>query len=122
MVIQIIGKDKFDALTGKATGDDTNITYTLEVSGSDLSANSTTYKNIGTCYVLPEEGKENFSITYSIYGVNDTPIRENVTIDNVPLENNFNTNVVGGLLTGTVTYTITFEQDFDSNDNNETIE
>ena len=59
---------------------------------------------------------------YTIYDQNNEVIREDVTIQNIPLENNYRTNVVGGLLTGTITYTITFEKDFNTTENNETIE
>lgn len=122
MVIKLTGKDTFNALTGAATGEDKEITYTLDVSGEDLMAGNDTYKSIAMCYVYPDAGQENIDITYTIYDQNDEVIRENVTIQNIPLENNYRTNVVGGLLTGTITYTITFEKDFNTTENNETIE
>ena len=120
--ITVNGKDTFNALTGAATGDEKELTYTLDVSGDNLEAGSITYKSIAMCYVYPDAGQENIDITYTIYDQKNEVIREDVTIQNIPLENNYCTNVVGGLLTGTITYTITFEQDFNTTENNETIE
>ena len=120
--VKVTGKDRFNALTGAATGEDVEITRNLIVSGSDLTAGNSTYKSIAMCYVYPDAGQENVDITYTIYDQNDNVIREDVTIQNIPLENNFRTNVVGGLLTGTITYTITFEKDFNTTEKNQTIE
>ena len=122
MVITMTGKNTFNALSGTAIGEDTEVTYTLDVSGEDLVAGDETYKSIAMCYVYPDAGQENIDIMYTIYDQDDEVIREDVTIQNIPLENNYRTNVVGGLLTGTITYTITFEKDFDTTENNETIE
>ena len=122
MIITLTGKDTFNALTGATTGEDKEVTYTLDVSGEDLVAGDETYKSIAMCYVYPDAGQENIDIMYTIYDQNNEVIRENVTIQNIPLENNYRTNVVGGLLTGTITYTITFEKDFKTTENNETIE
>lgn len=122
MIITLTGKDTFNALTGATTGEDKEVTYTLDVSGEDLVAGDETYKNIAMCYVYPDAGQENIDITYTIYDQDNDVIREDVTIQNIPLENNYRTNVVGGLLTGTITYTITFEKDFNTTENNATIE
>lgn len=120
--IKVTGKDTFNALTGAATGEEKELTYTLGVSGEDLEAGSEIYKSIAMCYVYPDAGQENKKITYTIYDQKNDVIRENVTIQNIPLENNYRTNVVGGLLTGTITYTITFEKDFNTTEKNEAIE
>lgn len=122
MVIELTGKDTFNALTGATTGEDKNVTRTLVVSGEDLVAGENTYKSIAMCYVYPEAGKENIDITYTICDQNDKVIREDATIQNIPLENNYRTNVVGGLLTGTITYTITFEKDFNEETKDEKID
>lgn len=122
MVITMTGKDTFNALTGAAIGENKEITYTLNVSGEDLMAGDDTYKSIAMCYVYPDAGQENIDITYTIYDQDNDVIREDVTIQNIPLENNYRTNVVGGLLTGTITYTITFEKDFNTTENNKPIE
>lgn len=122
IIITLTGKDTFNALTGATTGEDKEVTYTLDVSGEDLVAGDETYKSIAMCYVYPDAGQENIDITYTIYDQDNDVIREDVTIQNIPLENNYRTNVVGGLLTGTITYTITFEKDFNTTENNATIE
>lgn len=122
MVITLTGKDTFNALTGAATGEDKEMTYTLDVSGENLVAGNKTYRNIAMCYIYPDAGQENIDITYTIYDQDNEVIREDVIIQNIPLENNYRTNIVGGLLTGTITYTITFEKDFNTTENNKTIE
>lgn len=121
MVITLTGKDTFNALTGTATGEDKEITYTLSVSGGNLVAGDETYKSIAMCYVYPDAGQEDISITYTIYDKNENVIRENVAIQNIPLENNYCTNVVGGLLTGTITYTIIFDKNFKESENNKNV-
>lgn len=119
--ISLSGKSTFNALTGAAGGTDSQITYTLPVSGADLVVNSTTYKNIATCFVLPEEHKENFNITYSVSDQSDAEIRTN-TINAVPFEANHKTNLVGSLLTGIVTYNVTITNAFNSTEHNEEIQ
>lgn len=122
MVIKLTGKDTFNALAGAITGEEKELTYTLDVSGEDLVAGENTYKSIAMCYIYPDAGQENIDITYTIYDQNNEAIREDVTIQNIPLENNYRTNVVGGLLTGTITYTITFENEFNTDENITTIQ
>ena len=119
--ISLTGKSTFNALSGAAVGTDSQITYTLpEVSGADLVVISTTYKNIATCFVLPEDGQENFNITYSVSDQNGSVIRTN-TIDSVPFEANHKTNLVGSLLTGIVTYNVEITGAFDDSEHNEEI-
>lgn len=122
MTITLSGKKTFNALTGKAVGIDEPITYNLNCSGNDLTANNTTYKSIASCYVLPEAQKENFDITYTITDQNSSAIRSNATIGSIPLQANYKTNVVGGLMTGTIKYTITIEEGFNSENHNKEID
>lgn len=122
ITISLTGKDTFNALTGSPIGADKNVTYNLSVSGHDFMCAEETYKNIAMCYVFPDAQKENFDITYTIYDQSENAIRENVVIYAVPLEANYKTNVVGGLLTGTVTYNISLEEDFNATENNKEIE
>ena len=121
ITISLTGKDTFNALTGLATGEDKSIDYNLPVSGSEFTVDNNIYKNIAMCYVLPDAQKENFEITYSIYDQNSKAIRSNVEINAVPLQANYKTNVVGGLLTGTVTYNVSIQEGFSNNENNEEI-
>ena len=121
MVVTIEGKNTFNALTGVAVGEETPITYNLACSGDDLSVNSTTYKSIASCYVLPDAQKENFDITYTINDQNTTAIRNDIFYS-VPLQANYKTNVVGGLLTGVITYDITIQQAFETTENNKNMQ
>lgn len=66
MVITMTGKNTFNALSGTAIGEDTEVTYTLDVSGEDLVAGDETYKSIAMCYVYPDAGQENIDIMYTI--------------------------------------------------------
>ena len=123
MIITLNGKSTFNALTGEAVDNDGTITYTLNCSGNDLIVNSTTYRSIASCYVLPDAQKENFDITYTIKDQNSSLIRSDATISSIPLHANYKTNVVGGLLTGVITYNISINQAFDEDEeHNKTIE
>ena len=66
MVITMTGMNTFNALSGTAIGEDTEVTYTLDVSGEDLVAGDETYKSIAMCYVYPDAGQENIDIMYTI--------------------------------------------------------
>ena len=122
IVVNVTGKDTFNALRGTATGSETNVTRTMTVSGSDLVVDGITYKSIAMCYIYPETGQTTADITYTLYDQSYNVIRQDATIQNVPLQANYRTNVVGGLLIGTITYTITFNANFGSEDNNKVIQ
>lgn len=110
------GKDTFNALQGVATGNDRNLTYNLTVSGAGFSCKGNTYKNIAMCYVLAESEKQTINVSYSIYDEDGDVIQENASIIHVPLQQNYKTNVVGGLLTGNITYSISFDDVFQTDD------
>lgn len=123
ITVSLTGKETFNALTGLATGDDKSISYNLSDLGSEFTVEEKTYKNIAMCYVLPDAQKENFDITFSVYDQDGDAIRSDVAINAVPLQANYKTNIVGGLLTGTVTFNISLQETFDNdNDNNKEIE
>ncbi len=122
ITLKIDGKDTFNALTGNATGTEREITYNLSVSGAEFTCKENTYKSIAMCYILSESAKETKNIKYSIYDQDGDAIRENVDIIHVPLQQNYKTNVIGGLLTGTISYTIAFDDEFlTDNDHNKEI-
>lgn len=121
ITISLTGKNAFNALTGLATGEDMSISYNLSVSGNGFTVDEKTYKNIAMCYVLPDAQKENFDITYSIYDQNNKAIRSDVTINSVPLQANYKTNIVGGLLTGIVTYNISLQTEYNTTEINKEI-
>lgn len=116
--------DTFNALTGAVVGQAKEVSYALTVAGESLTVNNTTYKGLSTCYVLTESEKQTSKVTYSVYDVNQTAIREDAEIESVPFQRNYQTNIIGGLLTSTITYTVTFgEKEFNTNDEfNKTIE
>lgn len=123
ITLKIEGKSTFNALTGNADGRESEIAYNLSVSGEEFVCKENTYKNIAMCYILSESAKETKNIRYSIYDQNGEAIRENVDILSVPLQRNYKTNVVGGLLTGTISYTIGFDDEFlTDDDHNKEIE
>ena len=119
MVIKTTAKDAFDALAGTPTGDAAEITRTLTVTGSDLTVDANTYKSLASCYVYPDAGQSLVNVSYTVATEDDVVIRQDVVIQNVPLQANYRTNIVGGLLTGTVTYTIAFEENFTQSNNSE---
>ena len=112
ITLTIDGKSAFNALTGSAVGESQPITYNLGVTGDALVCNDVTYHNIAMCYILAEAEMVTTNITYSIYDESANPIRQDVQIIHVPIQRNYKTNVVGGLLTGQVTYNIAFEDNF----------
>lgn len=114
--IQLKGKNQFNALKGKAADQSQDLTYSLPIGANDLlTVENTQYHKIGMCYVLMEEtqqnDKESIHIQYSIYDQSGNAIRENVEIPFVPLQANYKTHIVGGLLTGTITYRITINEE-----------
>ncbi len=113
MKIAMTGKNTFNALTGKVIGNNSDIIYEMAVSGNDMTANGVTYKQLAMCYVMTDakETSTTADMTYSVYDQSGTAIRENVAVYSVPLQRNYKTNIVGGLLIGDVTYTISFEND-----------
>ena len=114
-------KDAFNALTGVAVGD-TEVVRRVAASDNDLTVGGVAYKHLGSCYVLmAEDNQTTLNLTLSVLDQSAQSIRENVLIPNVPFQRNYKTNLVGGLLTGTVTYNVSIERDFSNNENNEEI-
>ena len=126
--ISYTAKDAFNALTGEAvvndaaTGNTTEVVRTVVASRNDLTVGGVVYKHLGSCYVLmAEDNQTTLNLKLSVLDQSAQSIRENVLIPNVPFQRNYKTNLVGGLLTGTVTYNVSIEQDFSTNENNEEI-
>ena len=118
--ISLTGKDTFNALTGWGTGEDKPISYNLSVSGNEFTVDGKTYKNIAMCYVLTDA--QICDIKFSINDQNSDAIRSDAEIYAIPLQANYKTNVVGGLLTGVVTYTISMETGYNDTENNKEID
>lgn len=99
--------------TGAGTGKTEYTTYTLTASGEEINVNGTKYKSIASCYIFAEDDGESHIIDIpSVKDVNGETIRSNVTIPPVTLQNNYKTNIVGSILTGTVSYTISINNAF----------
>lgn len=111
-------KDIFNALTGSAVSSYSDITRTSACSGS-LTVDGVTYRQLGTFYVLmAEEDQKTINLKYSVYDTSDQPIRSNVDIIHIPVQRNFKTNIVGGLLTGTISYGISISEGFSNTEHN----
>lgn len=105
MVIRVDGASpSYNALTGEKTGGDV-VTYTHSVLNGTLDE----YKHLSECFVLADS---NVSVTYTIEDQSGSTICTG-TIADVPAQPNYNTNIVGGLMTGTVSYNITFDPAFE---------
>lgn len=120
--ISYTAKDAFNALTGVAVGNDEVVVRTVAASDNDLTVEGVVYKHLGSCYVLMAEDEQTtLNLKLSVLDQNTQSIRENVLIPSVPFERNYKTNLVGGLLTGTVTYNVSIQLGFSNNENNEEI-
>ena len=113
----------FNALTGEPIGQPTTTQLKLnEVTEETYEVGVTEYQTLAFAYVLMPEGEENKieTVTVEIKGgeKGDVPIAS-TTISSIPLQEGYNTNVSGNLLTGSVSYTITIDSS-DSGTNNET--
>lgn len=116
--IKYIGTDSFNALTGEANPELSEITRTSIASGT-LIVENTEYKLLGMCYVLMAEAeKETLYINYSVTDTQNEIISSNNSIPFVPVQRNYKTNIVGSLLTGTVNYQITIGEDFNNEEHN----
>jgi len=80
-----------------------------------FTANGRTFDYLALNYLLvsDEKGLVNCEFTYTDGATTDTR-----TIDNVPVQRNYRTNIFGSLLTGSVDLDITIEPDFDTPDYN----
>lgn len=118
ITLSLNAKDTFNALAGEAVGEDKEITYNLNVSGEEFTCLDNTYKKIAMCYVMmdatQQADKTNVDIRYTITDQKGAAIRSDVSIYAIPLQSNYKTNVVGGLLTGTVTYTISLDSEWNT--------
>lgn len=111
-VLKLSGKSAFNALTGASAGSDAEIIYELPATGEEITSGSQTYRSIGMCLIMAETEKQTTDITFSVYDQNGKTIRQDVTIRNIPLQRNYKTNVVGEIMTETITYSITLEEAF----------
>ena len=117
VVIEFTGKNTYDALRGQTTGNDENIKYILSCPESiSFECMEETYKCLAKCFVLPDSGQETMDIKYSLYDETEA-IHENIVIPTVQFEKNYQTNIVGSLLTSEITYLISLNNSGLSTDN-----
>ena len=110
-----VSKRTFCALYGEPeyTGQGEYTTYTLPASGDAVTVDGTDYKSIASCYVFATNESESHIIDITaVKDQNRNDIRKDVTIPAVTLQSNYKTNVVGSILTGTVSYTISISDTF----------
>lgn len=121
--ISYVSYDAFNALTGGLTRNYGSITRTAPALGT-FDVGSTTYMSLGSFYVFvdgtTEKRLSDIEFTIKDGSVNGNVIRSNVEIVNVPIQRNYKTNIVGGLLTGTITYNISLGG-FEDQDKNQTL-
>ena len=84
---------------------------------------NTTYLSLGSFYVFVDGTTEKslLEIKFTIEDESENVIRSNVQIVHVPIQRNYKTNIVGGLLTGTITYNILLGE-FEDEDINKDID
>ena len=120
--ISYTANDTFNALTGEAIGNDVTVIRSSSATGNGITVDNTEYKHIGTFYMLlAESEKQSLDIKYTVKANDNSDIRSNVEINTVPVQRNYKTNIVGGLLTGTVTYQITIENGFNTSEHKKEI-
>lgn len=100
----------FSALTGQASGsDDQDVTFALNaVPDETLSVGepATEYVWLSMAYVLPGD---NVSASFIFEG---TPNNATLDIDNVPIQENMRTNILGNVATGDVTINVDQDPNF----------
>ena len=113
-------KDAFDAVEGCAVaGSNAVVTRRANATGT-ITVNGVEYKNLGMCYILLAEAEETtIDLTYTVTDTNDSEIAS-LNIPFVPVQRNYKTNIVGNLLTGTVSVQVTLN-DFENQQHNENI-
>ena len=112
--------DAFNALTGGLLMRNYGIiTRTDDAPREELRVAENTYISLGSFFVLlPETQEQTLDIMFTILDTDDQSIREDVFIPHIPVQRNHKTNVVGGLLTGTVNYQVTISDDFSNTEHN----
>ena len=98
--------DTYNVATG-TTGTKASTTYkAADVPGTPFKEG--TYKLMATNYLgfIPQEG-DNVKVTFTIYTLNDGNIEH--TVSNVPVKANYQTNIIGNLISATADYQVTLE-------------
>lgn len=115
---------EYNALTKQCGTTTSSQTLTVPVADGVLNVGGTDYESLAS-YMVFTDGS-NVNLSYTVYGkrLNDSgePTGDEISIttnsiDNIPLGVNKNTNIVGELLTGTISYSISLENAYGEDNN-----
>ena len=104
-------------MTGEVSNSVDDVTFGLNaIPKEKFTANGRTFDYLALNYLLVSEqkGLVNCELRYTDGATTDNTL----TIDNVPVQRNYRTNIFGSLLTGSVDLGITIEPDFNPSDHN----
>lgn len=106
-----------DVISGDVSGDD-EVTYAASAHPTEnLSVNQQDYTWLSMCYVLPAE-KENSTTVCTEFtfktGKNDITLSDG--LQNIPIQRNYRTNVIGSLLTNSVDFKVVIDKNFENPD------
>lgn len=114
---------KLDVLTGEVSGE-TNVTYSLSTIPSEvLTIEGNDYKWLSMCYILPTETTHSTLVNTS-FTFTDGTHEITLSKENVPVQRNFRTNLLGKVLTNSAEFDVIIDENFQGafNENNGNIE
>ena len=105
-------------MSGEVFNSVEDVTFGLNaIPEETFTADGRTFNYLALNYLLVsgEKGLVNCKFSYTDGATTDT---KTMTIDNVPVQRNYRTNIFGSLLTGSVDFDITIDPDFNPSDHN----
>ncbi len=109
----------FNALTNSVTGEAISQTVSVDVTGETMTVQSVNYKKLSSSYLF---ANGNVNLKYQIFGKTaageEKKLMEN-TIAEIPVNRNFNTNIVGNFMSTQVSFNIELNQVFEPDQNTE---
>lgn len=112
-----------DVLTGEVSGE-TNVTYSLSTIPSEvLTIEGNDYKWLSMCYILPTETTHS-TLVNTTFTFTDGTHEITLSKENVPVQRNFRTNLLGKVLTNSAEFDVIIDENFQGafNENNGNIE
>ena len=103
-------------MSGEVSNSVENVTFGLNaIPEETFKADGKTFNYLALNYLLvsDQKGLVNCELRYTDEATTDNTL----TIDNVPVQRNYRTNIFGSLLTGSVDFDITIDPDFDTDHN-----
>ncbi len=109
----------YDILNQTTTGEVADITWAAANSAMEenLVVNEETYKWLSMCYILVPNDESTVNTELSLLNTAGTEFNK-LTVDNVPVQKNHRTNILGNLFTDDVNFNIIIDERFDQPDNN----